>query len=205
MADDFQRFRYRGPISSRGTEALRGTPTFWGDSEGYHEAIIDLATYSGQEVYVRWRFMSDRSTGDLGWWVDDIELVSDLFRYNGRATVTTAEGDTASAYAPELGVVVNSGDFINSVARSLPANPTVTVFPNPATELVTISLEAATPGTMHLQLHTVAGRLVRNTEVELNTGANTVPLAVGDLPAGTYTLRIVELTASTTRKLTVGR
>lgn len=43
-----------------------------GDSDGWHDVELDLAHLAGQPVAFRWRFVTDESFGDTGWWIDDV-------------------------------------------------------------------------------------------------------------------------------------
>ena len=40
----------------------------------WQPAIFDLSDFEGSTVEIRFRFGSDRATGGLGWWIDDISL-----------------------------------------------------------------------------------------------------------------------------------
>lgn len=201
----FLRYGYRGRISPRGTPGFRDTPTFWGDSRGYREAIIDLAAYAGQSIYVRWRFFSDGSTSASGWWVDDIELMSELVTYDGITTLTTAEGDRYTTRIKELGVVVNSGDFPNALIKRVPVNTSLRVFPNPAGATTTIELRAGATGKLHAAVFSLEGKLISRKQFDLLPGTNYLSLPLGKLVPGVYSLRLTEARAVTTVKLTVSR
>ncbi|MBB4079102.1 putative repeat protein (TIGR01451 family) [Lewinella aquimaris] len=200
----FMRFGYRGTVGPRAPAALRGTPSFWGDSEGYHEAIVDLSDFRDEDLYVRWRFVADASAGDDGWWIDNVEVL-DLFSYNGEVTVTTSAGDRATAQAPELGVVVDRGELVSGVAGTAPRNPSVSLFPNPTTGSATVSLAAKVAGDAHIELWSAAGRRVLSQSRWLAAGQNSIPFMLDDLPAGNYTLRVTEPGASTVVTVTLAR
>ncbi len=48
---------------------LRGA--WGGDSAGWRDVDLDLSELAGQGVQFRWRFVTDDSTSDVGWWIDD--------------------------------------------------------------------------------------------------------------------------------------
>lgn len=52
-----------------------GEPGFTGDSSGWQPARFELAAWAGQSVDLRWRFASDSSVQELGWYLDDIALL----------------------------------------------------------------------------------------------------------------------------------
>ena len=64
-----------GGYPSSNVNAL-GEPGFTGSSGGWQEVIFDLAAWSGQAVDLRWRFASDGSIHELGWYLDDISIAS---------------------------------------------------------------------------------------------------------------------------------
>ncbi len=201
----FERYGYRGFIDPRAPEDLQGTPTFWGDSEGYREVIVNLRDYIGETIFIRWRFVSDKQTPAGGWWIDEVELLSDLRTYDGEAVVTAAEGDRATARAAELGVVINSSELLDRLEIAAAANASVRVFPNPASEGVTVSLQAAAAGMLTIELWTVDGRRLWSRIQTMPAGENLLRLSLGEIPSGIYTLRIVAPGATTTARLTVTR
>ncbi len=66
-----------------------------------------------------------------------------------------------------------------------------TLYPNPATDAVTISFDRASTAPVQLQIYDAAGRSVR-TELETTPimGERDVQVFLGDLPAGIYELRL---------------
>ncbi len=51
-------------------------PAFSGSSGGYIESIIDLSSFKGQSVSIRFWMHCDPAEGGVGWYVDDITLTS---------------------------------------------------------------------------------------------------------------------------------
>ncbi|MCP9234592.1 M36 family metallopeptidase [Lewinella sp. JB7] len=200
----FVRYGYRGLISSRGTPEFRHTPTFWGDSEGYREAIIDLSDYQNEDLYVRWRFIADASAGAGGWWLDNVEVL-DLFSYDGIAMLQTEAGDRDTTRAAELGVVVDRGALVSGLVNPTARNATLRVFPNPTAGPLTVTLRTESAGEVGFELWSVAGRRLLSERRWLSVGDHSVTLAAGGLPAGHYHLRVSEPEASTSVKITIRR
>jgi hypothetical protein len=48
---------------------------FTGSSGGWTEARFDLSSWAGESVDLRWRFASDSSVRELGWYLDDIAVL----------------------------------------------------------------------------------------------------------------------------------
>ncbi|MEW6251846.1 MAG: trypsin-like peptidase domain-containing protein [Planctomycetota bacterium] len=45
-----------------------------GDSDGWQTVAADLTSLAGQMVQFRWRFVTDASFADAGWWVDGVRI-----------------------------------------------------------------------------------------------------------------------------------
>lgn len=67
---------YRGPISTAWGNPLGGMPAWCEPNPGrpYDDTLVDLSSYAGQTVQLRWRLASDSSVGREGWYVDDIRV-----------------------------------------------------------------------------------------------------------------------------------
>jgi extracellular elastinolytic metalloproteinase len=199
--DLFLRGNYRGNVAREGLPPLQGRQSFWGDSDGYQEILLDLRAYAGQDVYVRWRFLSDDNTNERGWWVDNIELM-DGFNYQSTATLSSAEGDIATADVPEFGVLVESADVTNTVDPEL-GQTEVNVFPNPAGQFVNVSLRAERTGTATVQLLSVDGRMLHREVMVLVDGRAQTKINTANLPAGVYIVQVTGQRQVSTTKLTV--
>lgn len=53
---------------------LSGRNSFTGNSGGYVETLIDLSSFSGQNLLIRFRMSTDSMIGGSGWWIDDVTL-----------------------------------------------------------------------------------------------------------------------------------
>jgi Fungalysin metallopeptidase (M36)/Secretion system C-terminal sorting domain/Fungalysin/Thermolysin Propeptide Motif len=66
---------YTSTLNSTGGNPLAGRRAFSGNSVTFKLSVIDLSSFKGQNVRIRFRFGSDNSTGTTtGWFVDDIVL-----------------------------------------------------------------------------------------------------------------------------------
>ncbi|WP_116108630.1 M36 family metallopeptidase [Lewinella sp. IMCC34191] len=206
LADKFIRHAYRGRLSARGATPLRGQQSFWGDSEGYREVIVDLSAYRGRSVHFRWRFASDAAVGAAGWWLDHVEVVPELITYDGMARLTTSRGDRDSSRVTAPGVVVNFlDDKLVGVFPQPTVNPTVMLLPNPATGQVTLRFVAGTVGPGRIEIATATGKMVLAKPAALTGRLQEIPLDVSHLPTGTYTLLLTEAQSRTALRLSVIR
>ncbi len=67
----------------------------------------------------------------------------------------------------------------------------VSVYPNPATRNITLSLTADNASTIALRIFDAAGQQVKNTQVKMQKGVNLIPQDVSNLAAGTYQILLV--------------
>lgn len=75
-------FITNGYNGSLGTGSnLGGRNAFTGASTGFIQSVVNLSSFAGQSVKIRFRFASDNNTGPAtgtpGWWIDDIVLYSE--------------------------------------------------------------------------------------------------------------------------------
>ncbi|HET9431506.1 MAG TPA: M36 family metallopeptidase, partial [Chitinophagaceae bacterium] len=92
---------YNGALGSGSGNSLGGSKAFTGFLSSFMKTIIDLSSYSGQSVKIRFRFASDDNTAPPGggWFVDDIELNTEpviatrSYLFNSSSTLLT-QADT---------------------------------------------------------------------------------------------------------------
>jgi len=72
---------YNSTISVSYGSPIGGRAAFSGNSGGYIETLVDLDSYSGQDVYIRFRMASDSSVTGNGWYVDDVSLVGGVSQW----------------------------------------------------------------------------------------------------------------------------
>ena len=65
---------YDGPIHTDTGSVLAGEGAWCGDSRDWHETVVDLSTFSGHQVEVRFRLVTDNDTGREGWYIDDVAI-----------------------------------------------------------------------------------------------------------------------------------
>ncbi|WP_404456009.1 immune inhibitor A [Virgibacillus necropolis] len=61
-------------------------PGFTGVSENWAEESFDLSAYVGQEVYISFRYLTDWSYQEEGWFVDNIEIPEIGLSFDGTST-----------------------------------------------------------------------------------------------------------------------
>lgn len=189
---------YTAPLSYS-TTAIPNLFCFTGNSNGWKQSYFDMSHLAGSESYIRFRFGSDATDAFDGWYIDDLELL-DLLNYNTPACVTSAQGDQACAEAPERGVIVNPA---TSSTNDIPNVNRLIVQPNPATDMVYISLAQSLAGKSLLTLTSADGRTVAVRTLNNINGGEAVVLDVNALPAGVYALRVENAGAVMVEKLVI--
>jgi len=108
-----------------------GTPC-WSGSFTWRQETFDLSAYAGETIQVRFRFASDGYVTEEGWYVDDINLTSDM-------------GSTD---------VAESGEF--PLDFGLKQN-----VPNPFNPVTVIQYQLPQTAHVRIDIYNVAGKLVR--------------------------------------------
>lgn len=191
LGSNFIRNGYRGPLNY-GTFAIPFLEAYWGESDDFESTYVDLSSFAGQEVLLRWRFGTNQDqavvTGDLGWFIDDVEIM-DMVNYNSEACVTSEGGDMACVELANSGTIVNTG--INTSAENI-IDPSIKmlVYPNPTRSLLNVSINSERSENATLNLLSVDGRLINEVNLSLNEGTRHIPLDVSNLAAGFYFVKV---------------
>lgn len=167
------------------TFTLPNIVAFSGNSNGWIASYIDLSEFKGQDIIVRWRYGSDEQIGGVGWFIDDLEYM-DLKSYNGEACVNTNEGDTDCASAPQEGTIIESQTLSSSDLKQ----GEMSVFPNPASDYLNISLKTGSTGNFDVNIVTLDGRVIKSQKIGLTEGANNQTISVHGIPSGCYMIKI---------------
>ncbi|MDG1261631.1 MAG: T9SS type A sorting domain-containing protein [Flavobacteriales bacterium] len=68
----------------------------------------------------------------------------------------------------------------------------IEVFPNPANELVSITIEANGEGAASLQIYSITGQLMIDEQVGIASGTQRSQVSLTELPAGTYLVKVTD-------------
>jgi extracellular elastinolytic metalloproteinase len=160
---------------------------FSGSSQGWTQSYFDIKQFDGQSIFWRYRFVSNATVGGGGWYIDDAE-VFDMFNYDGEACVTSTQGDAACAKAPNRGVIVNPGAV--STTQLDEGTMGLSVQPNPAHDLMYVSVSQAVSDRAMLSLVGMDGRLVWQRNAGNLQPGQALAIDVAAVPAGIYLLRL---------------
>jgi uncharacterized repeat protein (TIGR01451 family) len=182
----FIRNGYRGELSAI-TLFAPGIQAFWGASDGYIDSYIDLSPYQGETINLRFRFASDGAASATGWFMDDFEIM-DKVAYEGEACVSSLEGDLNCDTVDNGGVIVKS-EFGVSTEDIIHDPSLLTVYPNPANNVLNVAVNKDLNSNMDIQLISASGQLIRQWTNQSLQG-QMIPLNISDIPAGFYFLQV---------------
>ncbi|HKG20372.1 MAG TPA: hypothetical protein VKC34_00620, partial [Blastocatellia bacterium] len=67
--------RYNGALLSFGENTLKGRPGWIGGRHGeFQPVVIDMSSFAGKTVTIRFRIGTDSTVKGLGWYIDDVKL-----------------------------------------------------------------------------------------------------------------------------------
>jgi hypothetical protein len=90
------------------------------------------------------------------------------------------------------------------VTSSIIANNILSIYPNPVTSSAAVSYSLPSHQYIKLELIDQLGRIVRSLRSESeDAGLETIPLSIGDLPAGMYYIRLQSDYGTETQKVVV--
>ena len=162
------------------------------------DTYLDLNNYRGQNIKVRFRFGNEGelvSEGeDPGWFIDEIELM-DLNTYTSAACVSSDQ-DPEERCTKIQTTVINSTSTTSTNTETLP--DAIEVYPNPVSDLLTISSNGSIIGT--LILRSADGRIVSQKRL---AGDHFIQLDVSHLPSGMYLLNIANRTSGLVKKVII--
>jgi len=191
---------YEGSVQY-GTFAIPFLDGFSGNSNGWKQSYFDLNDFAGKNITFRFRFGSDDNTAPANgaWYIDEVEIM-DLFHYEGEACITDGT-DQACAIAPEYGVIVQpvtvGTDELSNQAISM------LVQPNPADDMLNISLGQALEGQVLTTLVAADGRVVMSRTMQGLGLGQVLTLNVQQVPAGMYTVRMQSAAGNSVQKVVI--
>jgi uncharacterized repeat protein (TIGR01451 family) len=177
---------------------------FSGSSTGWVQTYVDLTDYVGQKVLVRYHFGTGVGTvpANPGWFIDDVQVI-DLVNFEGQACATSGQGDHVCASMPESGVILNTDCSTTATNEPTRVSLSMLVQPNPAWDMVNLSLSEDLKGPVQVSLTAADGHLVIHQTLASLVAGQTVSLDVQNIPAGMYMVRLEGSNAYSVAKVVV--
>lgn len=205
VRDEFIRNGYNSPIGY-GTLAIPFLDGFTGLQEDYLASYIDLGSYVGQEVVIRFRYAADEADvagGEFpGWAMDDFELM-DLLSYTSAACVTaTNVPDESSDCSDALEVIIDT-DGTSAVVGVESDYFNLEIFPNPASDVVNINISSKIAEQASAGMFTLDGKLIMTENITLATYNQQIKFNTEDLATGIYLVKIETAAGAITEKVII--
>ncbi len=177
---------YRGKISTK-TFLVNDLQAFWGNNKTFNVTCVDMSPYLGKDIKLRFRFGNDSLVSVLGWFIDDV-AVMDMYNYNTRVSVRSVQNDTASAFVPERGTIVDPTIF--TPTDDIKNEFLVKVFPNPVNEYLNINIKTAQFEPLDVRIFSVTGQEMWQKNVSASSQEILLPIDVSGFSSGIYFIKI---------------
>ncbi len=70
---------YTRLISDYSNSSIAGRYAWTGDSRGFIKTVVDLSSYGGKIIRIRFHLSCDEGVADTGWYIDDVKVYTDNF------------------------------------------------------------------------------------------------------------------------------
>ena len=162
--------------------------SFGGNSGGYQHTWADLSSLAGQEIEVRFRFVSDDNTFAVGWYLDEFGLLA-AESFLNRACVTATEGDRYCAAQPLRSYVIGADMLTHAPDEKVANQGHMQVFPNPAGEAITLRVGGGSSDEWQIRLVDALGRQIWQRYAAWGSQGE-LTFSVENLPPGIYLLHV---------------
>ena len=181
----FDAKHYSNTVSTGVQVAYYGDSIQVGAPDPNTERILFIsADISNPQVFSSPQQVSDH-TVDASLDAFEITLISYFYSFSGVAGVLWVEDAGSGLYYDASSSVVNGINDLHNQSFSL------NVYPNPATQFITVDLQKNISGSTIVELTDVSGKLLFKTnEGVLATGNHTLTIDVSEFSQGIYYLRI---------------
>lgn len=134
----FIKGNYNNFIATNPQSTISERAAFTGNSKEFIQSILDLSSFNGKEIEVRFRFASDGAASSEGWYIDDIGLL-DLHYITNRADASAKNGRSTFAHVVS---VVYKGESGGVSIQNITSKGLI-ISPNPVKNTLTIQMEKA--------------------------------------------------------------
>ncbi|MDA7787266.1 choice-of-anchor B family protein [bacterium] len=127
VGSDIIRGHYRGV--SQASPPLGGIDSYWGNSNGFINTLVDLSNYMGETITIRFTYVTDdgNSTEEVGGWtIDDVRII-DRFQVENTACVYSSLGNADCDEVQQGGTIINGTVYGCTNNLALNYNPLANV------------------------------------------------------------------------------
>jgi len=196
---------YSGAVDYQ-TFVIPNFSTWYGNSNGYQASYVDLEEWKGKKIFSRFNFGSSDDDGagapTNGYWtIDDYELM-DMVNYNPETCVNFDGGEVNCIVAEGRGTVVES-QIISGTKNIQNSGISFGVFPNPASDVLNISVQSLETGKSDLSLLTIDGKTIQSQSLLTTPDAQSITLDVSNVSPGFYIVRFANKNGAVNKKVII--
>ncbi len=184
---------YDDALNDNPDNPLTGRESFNGNSGGWIQTIVDLSSFSGSTIQVRWRLGCDALVDAEGWYVDDIQFFGDFYSVTNVACVNEGEEQDCSRVTT---IIFGDPTSTNEINQEIG----LTMAPNPTTGEFTLQLSTPTTKSAELNILSINGQLLLNQQFD---SFRSTTIDMSNFGAGVYLVQLRTENGITTRKLVV--
>ncbi|MCC6722676.1 MAG: T9SS-dependent M36 family metallopeptidase [Bacteroidia bacterium] len=168
---------YNSTISSNPQSSISQRKAFTGKSNGFVRTIIDLSSFKGKKVKIRFRFVSDGAQGAEGWYIDNISLLSKIKIITNTAYIKSLSGNKDKSTVNTIVLKEISNTSIKKYKYYF------SILPNPFNEKLSIK---SAKTNYNVIITEITGRQIIN----IKNLKNDYTINTSEFSAGTYILKI---------------
>ena len=172
--------------------------------------MADLSAFNGQTVQVRFRLASDVLTAAEGWYIDDMQAVTNPFLVYNTGSYSMANGFITGSVTDEVLVLSTPVQSVETTTlpqvqqvAAAPNGLELTLSPNPATSVVNLQLLSTTQEPAQVRILNGRGQAMYvRTDLPMS-GQENITVNVSDWPAGLYFTQLIQGDEQITQKLII--
>ena len=160
--------------------------------EGRLTSVIDLSDHIGEEVRLRFHYISLRfvdTLGALAWQIHEFEQL-ERKEISSQASLFSGDDMIAEDVASTL---VRSDRTVDNIEETFTEQSgLIDITPNPASDIIRLSINLDQKLTGSLQVYSTDGRQVLAQPVDMPAGMQTTDIDVSSLPPGLYVVEVLD-------------
>lgn len=184
---------YNQTISTNQQSTISDRTAFSGNSGQFIQSRINLSSFNGGTIDLRFRFSSDGAASEEGWYIDDIELIDAEVLSN---TLNVTYGDNGESGSSTANTIVLGEASTFGLGIYTIEDKDVKIYPVPTKNTLNIEFNNAT--SFDYQLTSINGQ-----DLQSGTGEERVTLNLHGYSPAVYILTIQQNGANHTYKIVV--
>ena len=168
------------------------------------DSYLDLSPYVGKKIKIAFRYGSNDSIApedDLpGWYIDDLDIFQ-VYKYDTKVCIEAKSKPETKQCGPNVTYFINPNQ--ESSVKDDNNIFTLTVFPNPVSEVINVAIKSPIQSDATLELINASGQKITSSNIQVGTQKTLVSLDAKSLQKGIYILKIQSGKFITSKKIVV--